>query len=293
MCTWTSIKPGATIYSGNSNMSEIPIYTHVVNLGSSTEIEYFMLYGYQDCEVFEFDVYKTLVGHKYTDTRWCNFGRHEGDWEHAGVTFDNASGAVTMVWTASHGNSTSHAPSSVTWVGSHPKLYVAFSTHGTYASSGTSLDDDLLDNIKIMVGSATLNLHGLGTDWGYKLLGVCLVIDKDGDTSCVETIKPANMCDSNGLVWDPTQYARNLVPLDGDPILGYDGRWGQYGMDDSTPQYTANDVLGIPDAYILAAGYEAVSLMQDLNVDASYIVGNGPKSPWASAGNFWYAGDSQ
>ncbi|MBB5017759.1 hypothetical protein HNQ59_001029 [Chitinivorax tropicus] len=245
-----------------SYSAQAPLYAHVVRYNKNgtdyREVQYTMLFAYNDCEMFRAFTYKWVWDSSTkTNFAWCNFGRHEGDWEHASVRINAKTGEVTDVYTNAHGKQSRHAPKDISWNGNRPKIYIAQNAHGTHPSSDIFSYATVIDS-----------------DWSWASSGVT--------PAGLRELKVVDVTDDGGISWD----TQNVVQLLNDhPITNYTGRWGLLNMDNTNVKMPSRNIPHVNDDHMEAVGQAIMKYTKLLN---DYKVGTGPRGSWTTG---WWDGE--
>lgn len=241
----------------------VPMYAHVVSYTKNGvayhEIVYSMLFAYNGCEMFRAGT-KKYVWDSMTKTtfRWCNFGRHEGDWEHVTVRVNAGTGQVTDVYTNAHGKKAVHGPGDFQWRDHRPIVYVGQSSHGTYARAGTWHYETIID-----------------ADWGWAISGIAI-------PKGLYQLDVVDVTADGGHEWD-TQGSVRLIE-EARAITKFRGRWGLNKLNNARVQDPEGNIPYVED---LAMRDTAQALFDYTSKLDQYRYGSGPNAPW-TADWFWY-----
>ncbi len=106
-----------------------PVYVHVKNYQDETftDIQYFFFYAYNGCVYFRVG-YKYNFAQRKRNIPICQFGRHQGDWEHVTVRV-NQDGTFREMYFSQHGQGRWMKPQDLQWNGSHPIVYPSLHSH--------------------------------------------------------------------------------------------------------------------------------------------------------------------
>lgn len=239
-----------------------PMYAHVVSYTKDGvayyEIVYSMLFAYNGCEMFRSGT-KRYVWDSMTHTtfRWCNFGRHEGDWEHVTVRVNAATGQVTDVYTNAHGTKDAHGRDDFQWRNYHPIVYVGQSSHGTYAHADTWHYETIID-----------------ADWGWAISGIAI-------PAGLYELDVVDVTADGGREWD----SQGSVRLIGDAraITRFRGRWGLNRLNNAQVQDPEGNVPYVEDLDMMDTAQALFDYTDELE---KYRYGSGPNAPW-TADWFW------
>jgi hypothetical protein len=170
-----------------------PMYVHVKRAadGSFIDIQYWCFYAFNGSVWFRAGAF----GEK-GNFAWPPFGEHDGDWEHITVRVTPDGQRLIGAFYAYHGDTAWYPAAELTLVdGTHPAVYSAVYTHGSYPCP------QILARFEL----------DLGVPW-IKLVDVA----------------------AGGARWDPWTYDGGLIqvgvvgntPLNGQTWIMFGGKWG-------------------------------------------------------------------
>ncbi len=248
-----------------------PMYVYVRPdvSGDFVDLSYIFLYGYNGCQVFRIGLHNILHFTKRTFT-WCGFARHEGDWEHITVRLSSDTSHVKAVFFARHAQKQGEwrDASGVSFDGTHPIVYSALNSHGSYATSDTFT----LEEIKqVRVWTA--------------FIGPIRWLNVADTTTTEDVVVPdQDQRDTRSIEWIPWEISNGLVMLRDQTWLRFRGSWGA-PTDNSHIERPAPLPYGAAD-YLLVLGRLAQSF--DF-LPSQYTSGGGPCGPVCK--QYWNAGD--
>ncbi|GLS28263.1 Vps62-related protein [Marinibactrum halimedae] len=230
-----------------------------------TDIQYMLFYPYNGCAYLRVNYY--VYARVSTHTRnvpVCNFGRHEGDWEHVTVRVDNQTQNAMGVFLSGHGkgnwysyDNDPHLIKSDT----HPVVYSALNSHANYAYEGTFTQADL-GSAATAAGIALGSLTGNPITWVKQ-------VDTTANSGTL-TFENDPQRDTQPL-WETWN---QLEPITGEePWTQLDLRWGEQ-MDNSGNVRVPNmEEAAESSLRTLANAAIRIGLVED------YINGIAPKTP--------------
>jgi hypothetical protein len=267
--------------SSTGDLSGATIYYNFVEHDGYVDFLYSFLTPYQGCQGMRVKTQKwswsSFSWKKETSNfAMCNLGRHYGDWEHATVRVNSSTGEVVSVITNAHGDSAAHAPGDVTWSSTHPRIYVALNTHGTYVTEGYHTLWDLGGDTSIWeeIGmEALLDAHGIA--------------DNVTDVKVVDLTTTDDLLDSSGgsfQTLDSSAYTLQRIGCTGGPYCKFMGSWGT-DLDNSDIDGSVGDIPYVDDADFTAV----VQDVADLGVIDDYLSGDAPTGVFTHG--WWTAGE--
>lgn len=109
-----------------------PVYTHIKHYDDHPfiDIQYFFFYTYNGCVYFRVG-YKHGFSQRKRNVPICNFGRHQGDWEHVTVRVD-PHGEFMRLFVSQHGGGEWYAADQIQWYDTHPVIYPSLHSHANF-----------------------------------------------------------------------------------------------------------------------------------------------------------------
>lgn len=249
-------------------LSSVPIYAHVLRTGNYIDVQYAALYGYSGCQTFGTKTYNiTHTSSKQSRFIWCNFARHEGDWEHMVVRLDATTGEILKVDLAAHGEDIWYDDSEISWSSTHPNVYVSVSVHSFRPGKTTYTTGSVLGGSEAdLVSLATCSSGWI--DW----------LDTVDTTSTSDFVSGDN---GTYISWAPSVY---LLSSD-QPLYGFSGKWGDADSDNSDIGDPEGDIPKVNDSCFTDAANLAIDYGY---IDDDYLEGHSPQSPWEKG---WFEGN--
>lgn len=237
-----------------------PVYVHVKNYTDAdfTDVQYFFFYNFNGCVYFRV-AYKHGFTQRKRNVPICNFGRHQGDWEHVTVRFD-AHGQFVKMFFSEHGTGQWLAAHQIEWEGTHPVVYPSLHSHANISKLGVLTQEKLpLSGLKFISSINWIKFVDVTT-----LNGVLRY-----DWMPYRDVAP---------VWRTWESDRLKIVSGQEDWLQFKGGWGR-PLDNSSPKKPP-EMSGIVAEEIQLWARAAIYL--DF-IDTYYLTGKSPNTPSAKA----------
>lgn len=256
--------PLRDIGSGQARV-DAPMYVRTKQGDGFTELTYAFFYPFNGCQMFRVGLHK-VFSTKKRNFPWCDFARHQGDWEQVSVRVSGDGSRVLGVFLAQHGEGQYLTADKLSFEGTHPIVYSAMHSHATYGSEGTftNAEIDAVNGWPALIGPIR---------W-------LKVIDTTETADLVVYDSPSPHY--GRVEWRAWERAGQLVPLEGLAWVGFAGKWGR-GLDNSNVRKPP-DMWASGDDYLGTLGKIASFLgaIPDKYKDSGAPSGPIRKSWWSS-----------